>query len=325
MWHLIHNWRKLRRCGVLGINCRNAEFLLLCNHRKDYPLVDNKLKTKQLASVAGVAVPTLLGVVQAQQQVRRLPEFLDRFNDFVVKPACGSGGNGILVCSGHSAAGFRMSGGAILTRDNLREHAHDILAGMHSLGGIPDVALIEERIEFDPAFSNVTHQGVPDIRIIIFHGVPVMAMLRLPTRQSSGKANLHQGALGAGLNLATGQTMTAVWHGRITTTHPDTDHAVAGLQVPHWDEMLHIAARCGSLCGLGYLGADLVLDHHRGPMLLELNARPGLGIQLANRTPLLPRLRLIEKTPGLARFSLAERIRFTKDHFGGTGPTGADA
>ena len=317
MWNLFHNWRELRRRGVLGINCRNAEFLLPYNHRKHYPLVDNKLKTKQLAKAAGVAVPHLLGVLQVQQQVRRLPAFLDRFNDFVVKPACGSGGNGILVCSGRTPVGHRKIGGDILTPDTLREHAHDILAGMHSLGGLPDVALIEERVEFDTVFAAVTHQGVPDIRIIIFHGIPVMAMLRLPTRESNGKANLHQEAIGAGLSLATGHTMTAVWHGQIIATHPDTGHAVPGLRVPHWDEILHIASRCGSLCGLGYLGADLVLDRHRGPLLLELNARPGLAIQLANRAPLLPRLRLIEKTPGLTRFTPAEKIRFTKDHFGG--------
>lgn len=91
----------------------------------------------------------------------------------------------------------------------------------------------------------------------------------------------------------------------------------AGPAAASSNEILHIASRCGSLCGLGYLGADLVLDRHRGPMLLELNARPGLGIQLANRAPLLPRLRLIEKTPGLTHFTPAEKIRFTKDQFGG--------
>ena len=317
MWNFIHNWRELRQRGVLGINRRNAEYLLPLNQREHYPLVDNKLKTKQLAIGAGVAVPKLLGVVQVQQQVRRLPGFLDRFSDFVVKPACGSGGNGIVVCSGRGPAGYHKIGGAILTPDTIREHAYDILAGMHSLGGMPDVALIEERVEFDTVFAPVTYQGVPDIRVIILHGVPVMAMLRLPTRESNGKANLHQGAIGAGLNLATGRTMTAVWHGRIIAIHPDTGQAVPGLQVPHWDEILHIAACCGSLCGLGYLGADLVLDRHRGPMLLELNARPGLGIQIANRAALLPRLRLIEKTPSLAHSTPAARIRFAKDHFGG--------
>ncbi|MCX6875517.1 MAG: alpha-L-glutamate ligase-like protein [Verrucomicrobia bacterium] len=321
MWNFIHNWRELRQRGVLGINRRNAEYLLPLNHRQDYPLVDNKLKTKQLASAAGVAVPKLLGVVQVQQQVRRLPSFLDRFSDFVVKPACGSGGNGIVVCSGRSPAGYHKIGGAILAPDAICEHAYDILAGMHSLGGMPDVALIEERVEFDTVFAPVTYQGVPDIRVIILHGVPVMAMLRLPTRESNGKANLHQGAIGAGLNLATGCTMTAVWHGRIIASHPDTGQAVSGLQVPHWDEILGIASRCGSLCGLGYLGADLVLDRHRGPLLLELNARPGLGIQLANRAPLLPRLRLIKKTPSLAHFTPTDKIRFAKDHFGGPATT----
>jgi alpha-L-glutamate ligase-like protein len=171
--------------------------------------------------------------------------------------------------------------------------------------------------DFDTVFSPVTHQGVPDIRIIIFHGVPVMAMLRLPTRESDGKANLHQGAIGAGLNLANGQTMTAVWHDQIITTHPDTGQPIPGLQVPHWNEILHIASRCGSLCGLGYIGADLVIDRHRGPLLLELNARPGLGIQMANLTPLLPRLRQIEHSAELIQSAPENKIQFAKDHFGG--------
>jgi alpha-L-glutamate ligase-like protein len=317
MWNLIHNWQEMHRRGVLGINRRNAEYLLAYNHRRHYPLVDNKLKTKQLAIAAGVAVPTLLGVVKVQQQVSRLPAFLDRFNDFVIKPACGSGGNGILVFSGRAAGGHRKICGTVMAPDIICEHTYDILAGMHSLGGLPDVALIEERIDFDTVFSPVTHQGVPDIRIIIFHGVPVMAMLRLPTRESDGKANLHQGAIGAGLNLANGQTMTAVWHDQIITTHPDTGQPIPGLQVPHWNEILHIASRCGSLCGLGYIGADLVIDRHRGPLLLELNARPGLGIQMANLTPLLPRLRQIEHSAELIQSAPENKIQFAKDHFGG--------
>ena len=194
MWNLFHNWRELRRRGVLGINRRNAEFLPPYNHRKHYPLVDNKLKTKQLAGAAGVAVPDLLGVVQVQQQVRRLPGFSTASTTLWSNPHVAV----VAMASWFvpvALAGYRKIGGAILTPDTLREHAHDILAGMHSLGGMPDVALIEERVEFDTVFAAVTHQGVPDIRIIIFHGIPVMAMLRLPTRESNGKANLHQGAI----------------------------------------------------------------------------------------------------------------------------------
>ena len=45
---------------------------------------------------------------------------------------------------------------------------------------------------------------------------------------------------------------------------------------------------------LGYIGVDFVVDPILGPLILELNARPGLNIQLANREGLLPRLNLID-------------------------------
>lgn len=54
--------------------------------------------------------------------------------------------------------------------------------------------------------------------------------------------------------------------------------------------MLLMAAEAIEMTGLGYLGADFVLDKERGPVLLELNARPGLAIQIANRSGLRRRL-----------------------------------
>jgi len=51
------------------------------------------------------------------------------------------------------------------------------------------------------------------------------------------------------------------------------------------------------MTGLGYLGVDLVIDRDHGPLLLELNARPGLAIQLANHSGLFARLQLVDKAP----------------------------
>jgi glutathione synthase/RimK-type ligase-like ATP-grasp enzyme len=75
-----------------------------------------------------------------------------------------------------------------------------------------------------------------------------------------------------------------------------------------------LAASCYELTGLGYQGVDIVLDKDKGPMILELNARPGLNIQMANRSRLLPRLNLVEKN----RDRLADvesRVAFAKKHF----------
>ena len=150
-------------------------------------------------------------------------------------------------------------------------------------------------VKFDPVFKDIAYQGVPDIRVIVFLGVPIMSMVRLPTRMSDGKANLHQGAIGAGINIATGLTNYAVQGIINVTEHPDTDNPVIAVQVPYWDKILNIASRCYELTGMGYLGIDIVLDKDKGPLMLELNVRPGLNIQIANRAGLLPRLNLVKK------------------------------
>jgi alpha-L-glutamate ligase-like protein len=306
--------QKLADLGIMGINRRNAEYTLALNPRRYYPLVDDKLRTKELALAAGIPVPDLYGVVKTEYEVRHLPVWLQDHDDFVVKPAHGSGGEGILVIAGRARANFRTVGGELLTLEELNHHVFNILGGLYSLGGQTDAALIEYRVRFDPVFDHICFQGVPDVRIIVFLGVPVMAMLRLPTRQSGGKANLHQGAIGAGIDLATGTTLQGVSQQGIVSEHPDTGHGISGLSVPRWDMLLDIAARTYELTQLGYLGVDMVLDQDKGPLLLELNARPGLAIQIANAAGLLHRVRLVEAHSGSLP-TVAARIAFAREHF----------
>ena len=308
------NLNKLRHLGVLGINRRNGQYLLRYNARRLYPLVDDKLQTKRLAEKFAIAVPETYVVVEIHRQIRDLPNLLAEHPDFVVKPSRGSGGEGILVIVGRTKNGYRKANGTIVGADELAHHIANILNGMYSLGGQADAALIEYRVHPHPVFNAIAYQGVPDVRLIVFLGVPVMAMVRLPTRQSDGKANLHQGALGAGVDMATGKTLSAVWGNDIVADHPDTGMAISGLEIPFWDELLLLGAHCWEMTGLGYQGADFVLDEKNGPLLLELNARPGLNVQIANRAGLLPRLKLVEahlKELGDA----SERVAFAKRHF----------
>jgi alpha-L-glutamate ligase-like protein len=132
---------------------------------------------------------------------------------------------------------------------------------------------------------------------------------------SGGKANLHQGAIAAGIDMASGTTLSAVWRNSIITEHPDTGNPVTDIKIPKWDTLLAIAARCYELTGLGYIGVDLVLDKDKGPLILELNARPGLSIQIANRTGLLPRLKLVEQHHEKLKDS-KERVAFSTKSFG---------
>jgi alpha-L-glutamate ligase-like protein len=304
----------LVQVGVLGLNKRNGDYILRFNPRSRYPLVDDKLQTKRLALSAGIAVPSLYGVIRTQHDIRLLPDIIRDHPEFVLKPAHGSAGDGIVVISGRSGSRYRTISGTLLDADYLSHHLSNAINGQFSLGGIQDVVIVEYMVRFSPLFENLSYQGVPDIRIIVFRGFPIMAMVRLPTRASSGKANLHQGAVGAGIDLATGVTLDGVLGTEVITHHPDTTNPIAGLHVPSWDTILDISARCYELTGLGYIGVDIVLDRDRGPLVLELNARPGLAIQIANRQGLLRRLQICEKRADFTA-SAAERVEFAKREF----------
>jgi alpha-L-glutamate ligase-like protein len=301
----------MRELGILGMNQRNGDFILRYNPRRYYPLVDDKRQTKQLAEAAQVAVPKLYGVIEIERQIDSLESILAAHPDFVAKPSHGSGGEGILVITGRTQKGYRKSSGLIISDAEFKHHISNILSGMYSLGGLPDTALFEKRVNFDPVFESISYQGVPDIRTIVFRGIPVMAMIRLPTRSSDGKANLHQGAIGVGINIKTGVTLSGVWREQKLDRHPDTGAPITGLQIPRWDDILLLTARCYNLAHLGYIGVDIVLDRDLGPLMLELNARPGLSIQLANGNGLLTRLRRVESLREIPK-SILERVAIAK-------------
>lgn len=304
---------KLKIKGIVGMNRRNIRYIGRYNDRRLYPLVDDKLKTKLLAKRYGIATPDLIGTVTTQFDVKHIAEMVAGHPGFVVKPAKGSGGKGILVVEHQDAEGYVKPSGYRLHREDLERHVSNILSGLYSLGGSPDVALVESLIAFDETFAEYTYEGVPDIRVIVFKGYPVMAMMRLSTAASDGKANLHQGAVGVGLDIASGTALRGVQFDRPRGDHPDTGHELASLTIPNWEELLRLASSCYEMTGLGYLGTDMVLDRHHGPMLLELNARPGLAIQMANGEGLRPRLDLIERQAAGA--AVEARVDFSREHF----------
>lgn len=306
--------RHLKKLGVLGMNQRNIEYISGHNERRLFPLVDDKLKTKELAIKAGLTVPKLLGVIRYQHQVRTIHTLLHKQPAFCIKPSKGSGGKGILVIHDHDDQQYFKPNNQALTLADVMRHTSNILAGLFSLGGQPDKAIIEDLIHFDDRFINYSFEGVPDIRIIVFKGFPVMAMMRLSTATSDGKANLHQGAVGVGIDIANGHATHAVQFDRPVENHPDTDMPLSDIQIPDWHRLLCMAAHCYEMSGLGYLGVDIVLDAHQGPMLLELNARPGLAIQIANSQGLIRRLHFISELDAQS-LQAADRVSCVQNQF----------
>lgn len=306
---------KLAKKGVLGMNRRNISYISRYNDRSLFPLVDDKLQTKQIVLDAGITAPDLIGVIREQHEVKDLAGIIADTPGFCIKPAHGSGGKGIMVITRRDDQGYHKTNGQITGIGDLERHVSNILAGLFSLGGRADVAIIESLIEFDDCFTGYTYEGVPDTRVIVFKGFPVMAMMRLSTSDSGGKANLHQGAVGVGLDIGDGKALKAVQFDRPVLLHPDTGTNLLTLRVPHWEQLLNLAASCYEMSGLGYLGTDIVLDRQKGPMLLELNARPGLSIQVANGEGLVPRLRQIEALGNKHKMTPQQRIEYAREHF----------
>lgn len=270
---------------VVGMNRRNSELVYRYNQRKYYPLVDDKIICKDRMVANGVPLAETLDICEGLFDVDRTVNRLLDESNFVLKPANGSGGKGIVVLGERheNAAGvaWKTPGGREYDRSELRDHLANVVFGGFGRK-MSDRALIERRIWPHPGFRDFWSDGVCDLRVIVLEGTPIMAMLRVPTRRSQGKANLHQGGLGVAVDVATGVTLRASLKGESIVTHPETGFRLVDVQLPVWDRVLNVARRAASSVPLGYLGVDLVIDHLERPLVLELNARPGLEIQNVN-------------------------------------------
>jgi len=285
------------RGAVVGINRRNLTLVYPNNPRHHYPYADDKLLAKRCFERAGVPSPETLAVCEGLFAVPSAVERLRGKGQFVVKPANGSGGAGILVVGDWDAEKglWRKAGGKEITPLQLQRQLGDIIFGVHS-NQLEDQAFVERRVVPHPFFSALWADGLCDVRVITLGTRPVMSMIRVPTAESGGRANLHQGGLGIALDLQTGRTTRAVHHGRAVETHPESGAPLVGLQVPRWGEVLEVARRAAGAVPLGYLGIDVVLDVERGPLVLEINARPGLEIQNSNARGLGTAVALAEGT-----------------------------
>jgi alpha-L-glutamate ligase-like protein len=299
------------------MNARNLDYVRPLNRKKSRELADNKLLCKRTLKKAGLGVPGLIAKIHTREELEQF-DWNTLPSSFALKPNRGFGGEGILVVyakkKNHPDAWVKADG-SIITIEDLKTHIQNILDGSFSLNNIPDIAFFEERLTLLKLFKPYAYKGIPDIRVIVFNRVPVMAMLRLPTRASDGKANLQQGAIGVGIDLATGTTTTAILgKGNIIEYVPGTRLALSGIRIPYWKDILRMSVESQELSGLGFLGADIAIDRERGPVILELNARPGLSIQLANLSGLRGRL---DRVSGLKIKATERGIRVGQNLFGG--------
>ncbi len=269
------------RGDVLGINRRNLDLVFADYRPGKFRQLDDKLAAKKVLEAAGVPVPATLGAVTSQADWGILEELLATQDSLVLKPANGWGGKGILILH-KSGDQWRRSGGIDISVDEIKEHVAEIMSGIFSLDEEMDAALCEELIVPHPFFATLGPEGLCDLRIVLEDHQPLQAMCRVPTRASDGKANLHGGGVGLGVDLADGKVNGAMVGDQRISRHPDTGQDLLDLQLPHWQQCVDLAVAASRTVDVRYMGVDIVVDRERGPLILEINARPGLAIQIAN-------------------------------------------
>lgn len=308
------------RGRVLGQNERNLVFIREYNLPSAKKIADDKLLTKKTLSKNEIPTPKLIASIKNFDEYNKF-DWNSLPVSFVIKPVRGTEGAGIEIFYNKDKNGnWIRADKSKFTLEDLKRLASDILEGRFTPYTEPDKVIFEERVKPHKAFKYYTYKGTPDVRIIVFNKIPVLAYLRLPTEESKGKANLAQGAIGVGIDISNGTTTTAVLgkgnggRGEIIKYVPGTRLSLSGLKIPYWKRMLEIAVECQVVTKIGFLAVDFLVDREEGPKIVELTARPGLSIQIANQDGLRWRLR---KARGIKVKSVAQGIRIGKDLFGG--------
>ncbi|MDH5784073.1 MAG: alpha-L-glutamate ligase-like protein [Chromatiales bacterium] len=289
----LNKWRQVRDAAadVLSMNRRNLGYVYPHNARCDFPVANDKLLCKEILQPLGVPLAKTHYSYRYFYELRTLAEDLKGLDEFVIKPASGSAGNGIIVIVGREGDEWLGISGKRYSLEAIQRHLSDIIFGVFSFDN-NDAAIIEERVVQHEVMERLYDRGLADVRIILFKHEPVLAMSRVPTHASDGKANLHQGAVGLGIALESGRCTHAMLQGVPIEKHPDSGTVLIGVEMPFWSEILSHSRHIAEAVPLKYLGIDIAIGKS-GPVLLEINARPGLEIQNVNRQAMRPLLEAI--------------------------------
>jgi len=301
---------------ILGMNARILSYMRPSNSLRAIRIADNKILAKKVLKKNGLPVLQNYAIIRGIQELKNF-DWDSLPKSFTLKPNRGLGGEGILILYARRKRypyPWVKADKKIVTVNDLESHILNILEGNYSMTSLPDIAFFEERIKLLKLFKPYAYRGIPDIRIIVYNSVPVMAELRLPTEESAGKANLHLGGIGTGIDMGTGVTTTAIQYDRSIEYMPNKRLALRGIQIPDWEEILRLAIHAQMVTRIGFLGIDIAIDREKGPVILELNTRPGLSIQIANMTPLDERLKRVK---GLKVKTINKGVKLAQDLFGG--------
>lgn len=279
---------------ILGMNSRYWYTKMNPGSAKKYGF--SKLLTKQLMEKENIPAARLYHVFNTSSDLD-VVNWQSIPTPFVIKPASGSAGKGVWIIKKkvENKEEWLNQENVVVTKDDIELHIRNILDGEFSTWGSDHQAIVEEMIPSHPTLAKYAYKGTPDIRVIVFNSVPVMAMTRIPTQESQGRANLDKGALGLGIDMATGATTYGLYGKSDRITHfPNSKKKINGILIPQWTKVLETAVQASNAAGYMFMGADLFIHPEKGPMIVELNGFPGLSIQLANRAGLKKRLDRVE-------------------------------
>lgn len=280
---------------ILGMNARQRLYTSL-NSRTAASICASKYATKVLLKNKNIPTAEIYGVLATNEDVNDF-DWQSLTKNFVIKPTNGNAGKGVVAFRAQQPDGQHWLDtlGRTWDLNDIKLHCFDILEGQYSTYGSHHTILIEERIPIHTKLRKYAYKGTPDIRVVIFNHVPVMALLRLPTPESEGRANQSQGAIGVGIDMATGITTYAVAHKNVPIKYlPGSKRKLNGIKIPFWNHLLQTAVEAADAANLAFSGIDIFVHEEKGPMVVELNANPGLSIQNANRAGLRRRLNRVE-------------------------------
>ncbi len=277
---------------LLGLNARTLDYIKEHNDKKARKLADSKLATKDFLKAKWVSVVDTLLIVASFEDLEKLDIFELKL-PFVIKPNAWFWGKWILIIDEKDSSwNFVLNDWTVMTKKELVSHLWFILEWFFSLSGNRDKVIIEKKVILDTWIELLWKFWLPDLRIILFNMVPVMAMFRIPTKESRWKANLHAWACWVWVDIATGKLTYISYKWKNVKSVPWI-WDVRWIELPNWDKVLNLAVKVQEITKIWFLGCDIVLDKEDWPLLLEMNIRPWLAVQLANLSPLETRLKKV--------------------------------
>ncbi len=312
--------------GILGNNARNLLYIKKFNDKKGIRLANNKLQTKDFLIERGIPFAKTYGIIANRKELYEFDfAYLPKKN-FIVKPNHGSKGQWVYIVkyieeepiesptkeepipyaqsklhqrwsqikkvffqefdNDHHHNGKYQIWNELLTDQEFRRRLVDILDGKYSMTLWGDKIIIEEKLVAGELFKDFCEFGLADIRVIVFNLVPVATMIRVPTKDSGGKANLAQWGLWFGIEVGSGKITSLLWKNKIyKTKFPKKFAHFHNKKLPYWNDILFLSSKVQYFVNLWYLALDRVITNE-WPKLLEINARAWLEVQKVSDTKL---------------------------------------